>query len=226
MVDQIIEKHRKHLNKRQTELRVLLTEPEQAEAGLKLLLDHHAQLHASSVAHSKWSFEDALLHDLTHEQIRHIPVGQEHSVAWLLWHMARIEDIAMNVLVAGSRQIFVKQSWLERLQIDLPHAGNAMTDEERSKFSTSVDVVQLKNYRAAVGCRSQEIFRALKPEGLNHKVSQGRIQRVWDEAALLEAASGIADYWSRRTIAGLLLMPATRHNIVHLNEALKIKRKL
>lgn len=29
----------------------------------------------------------------------------------------------------------------------------------------------------------------------------------------------VTDYWSRRTIAGLLLMPATRHNFVHLNEA-------
>ena len=32
-------------------------------------------------------------------------------------------------------------------------------------------------------------------------------------------------YWSKRDIAGLLLMPATRHNIVHLNEALRIKKK-
>ena len=33
------------------------------------------------------------------------------------------------------------------------------------------------------------------------------------------------DYWSKRNTAGLLLMPATRHNLIHLNEALQIKRR-
>jgi hypothetical protein len=226
MLDQSIEKNRKRLNKRQTELRELLTASEPIDAGLKMLLDHHAQLHASNVASPEWSFEDAVLHDLTNDQIRHTPECQEHSVAWLLWHLARIEDIAMNVLVADSPQVFAVEGWCENLKIDLHHAGNAMTADERSAFSATVDVAQLKSYRAAVGRRSQEIFRTLKPVGLKQKVHPDRLQRVWDESALLEEASGIADYWSRRTIAGLLLMPATRHNIVHLNEALKLKRKL
>jgi hypothetical protein len=37
--------------------------------------------------------------------------------------------------------------------------------------------------------------------------------------AIDEQARFVTDYWSRRTIAGLLLLPATRHNFVHLNEA-------
>jgi len=226
MEEKLNEKQRKQLNKRQTELRTLLTGSESVNEGLTLLLNHHAQLHASSVAGMEWSFEDAVLGDMVDEQIRRIPKGQDHSVAWLLWHMARIEDIAMNVLVAGSSQVFHDQGWQGRLAIDLPHAGNAMTEEERENFSATVNVSALKQYRSAVGRRSQEIFGELKPKALKKKVSPDRIQRVWDESALLEEASGIADYWSRRTIAGLLLMPATRHNIVHLNEALKIKRKL
>jgi hypothetical protein len=32
----------------------------------------------------------------------------------------------------------------------------------------------------------------------------------------------VVDYWSRRDVAGLLLMPPTRHTIVHWNEARKI----
>jgi hypothetical protein len=37
---------------------------------------------------------------------------------------------------------------------------------------------------------------------------------------------GIVDYWGSRTIAGLLLMPPTRHNFTHLNEARMLKQKL
>jgi len=46
-----------------------------------------------------------------------------------------------------------------------------------------------------------------------------------DEGAVVEAARPIADYWAKRNVASLLLMPATRHNLVHLNEALELKRK-
>jgi hypothetical protein len=52
------------------------------------------------------------------------------------------------------------------------------------------------------------------------------VQRIFDEGAVLEEARGIAEYWSKRDVAGLLLMPATRHILTHLNEALKIKQKL
>jgi hypothetical protein len=40
-----------------------------------------------------------------------------------------------------------------------------------------------------------------------------------------EAASDILDYWGKRTKAGLLLMPATRHNFLHLNEAQRLKQR-
>ena len=53
-----------------------------------------------------------------------------------------------------------------------------------------------------------------------------RLQRLVDEGAVVEAASDLIAYWGRRNIAGLLLMPATRHNFVHLNEAFRLKQRL
>ena len=52
------------------------------------------------------------------------------------------------------------------------------------------------------------------------------LQQVWVEGAVAEAASGSVDYWGKRNSAGLLLLPARRHNLVHLNEALKLIRRL
>jgi hypothetical protein len=46
------------------------------------------------------------------------------------------------------------------------------------------------------------------------------------EGAVVEDAKGLIDYWSKRKISGLLLMPPTRHCFIHLNEALKIKKKV
>jgi len=221
-----MESYRKSLNKQQTELRRLLSSSDQYEKAIELFLKHHAMLHSARMAQTEsWSFEDEVLNDMAEEQVRRIPQSCDHSVAWLLWHIARCEDITMNLLVAGSPQVLHQDHWLERMKITAQDTGNAMSREEIAQFSAAIDIEALRAYRVAVGRRTQEIVRQLAAEELKQKVDPARLQRVWDEGAVVEAARGIADYWGKRTIAGLLLMPATRHNIVHLNEALQIKRR-
>jgi hypothetical protein len=214
------------LNKQQTELRRLLASPSQHDQAIALFLRYHAMLHSARVAPTEsWSYEDTILNDMTEEQIRRIPPNCNHSIAWLLWHMTRCEDITMNLLVAGRPQVLQRDNWLERLRITVQDTGNAMSRAEITQFSAVIDIDALRAYRVAVGRRTREIVSQLGPEELQQKVAPGRLQQVWAEGALVEAARGIADYWGKRTKAGLLLMPATRHNIVHLNEALLLKRR-
>jgi len=47
-----------------------------------------------------------------------------------------------------------------------------------------------------------------------------------DEGAVLPGAEGLLDYWGKRKIFEMLLMPPTRHLMTHLNEARSIKKKL
>jgi hypothetical protein len=101
-----------------------------------------------------------------------------------------------------------------------------MDERTVAKLSATIDIKALRSYRLAVGRRTREIVTLLEPNELRQKVDSRRLQQALAEGAVVEAASGLIDYWGRRTIAGLLLMPATRHNIVHLNEALRIKQKL
>jgi hypothetical protein len=226
MLDSSIDTNRKILNKKQTKLREVMGQVRQFDQVMKMFFKQHAQLHSGKMAQADWYFEDAVFENLTEEHIRRIPDKFQHSVAWLLWHMARIEDVAMNLLVAGSPQVFNMGDWQQQLGVDLSHTGNAMSLEEIDDFSKNVDINRLRDYRIAVGKRTREITKTLQAEDLKRKVDPLRIQQVWEQGALLRAASGIADYWRKRTVAGLLLMPATRHNIVHLNEALKLRKKL
>ncbi len=172
------------------------------------------------------SFEDEILDDLTEEQFRCIPPGGEHSIAWILFHLARIEDITMNMLVAGTPQLFVQEGWAEKLRVTILHSANEMDDASVAVLSAQIDLDALRAYRLAVGRRTREIVRKIKPEELKQKADPSRSQRIMDEGALLPEAIEILKYWSKRTIAGLLLMPPTRHNFLHLNEALRIKQKL
>jgi hypothetical protein len=230
MTDQTQEKefksHFKAWNEEQKQLRLLLGDPDRHDEAIDLFLHHHALLHAKRMAQTEpWTFEDAVLNDMDPGQIRRIPASEEHSVAWLLWHMARIEDVAMNTLVAGSPQILTFQNWLERLDAPLYHTGNNMDQQSVERLSATVAVGALRDYRVAVGRRTREIVQQLQADDLTQKVDLVRVQQVMDQGDLTEAASGIADYWGRRTIAGLLLMPATRHNMVHLNEAFRLKKR-
>ena len=172
-----------------------------------------------------WSFADEILNDMSEAQIRRIPQNCEHSVAWCLWHIARIEDVTMNLLVAGSPQVLNQGNWLEQMKLSAHDTGNAMPEADMAALSNTIDIEALRAYRLAVGRRTREIVQQLEPEELKQKVNPSRVQQILEEKVVVEEARGIAEYWSKRNIAGLLLMPATRHNLVHLNEALRLKQR-
>ena len=218
--------NRKAWNKQQTKFRELLLSFEQPQAATALFMEQHAMVHAAAMAQQALpSFEDEVLDGMSSEQIRGVPQNEEHSVAWLLWHMARIEDVTMNMLVAGEAQLFNRGNWDERLGVTVHNTGNAMDEQTVRQLSETVNLEALRAYRQAVGRQTRKIVEGLRPEQLKQKVDPARLQQVLDGGAVLPKAQDLIDYWGRRTIAGLLLMPPTRHNFIHLNEAQRLKRR-
>ena len=100
-----------------------------------------------------------------------------------------------------------------------------MNRDEVAALSDTLNIAALREYRAAVGRETRANVTGLTPEMFKQKVAPARLQQVMDEGAVVAEARGIVDYWGRRTLAELLLMPPTRHNLVHLNEALRLKQK-
>lgn len=218
--------NRKQWNHGQQNLRRALLKQDHEEA-IELFMTQHAMVHSSKVSKAKlWSFEDEILNNTPEDQIRGVPPGGEHSIAWILYHLARCEDITMNMLVAETPQLFIRDDWEKKMKAAIVHSGNNMDDREIAVFSARVDIEQLQAYRQSVGRRTRAIVKKLKPERFKQKADPSRVEKIMDEGALLPQAIGILDYWSKRTVAGLILMPPTRHNFLHLNEALRIKQKL
>jgi hypothetical protein len=218
---------RKNWNTRQKELRTLLTDPARYLQGIDLFLQQHAEVHAGIMSSvGSVSFEDEVINDMADYQLRCVPDRMDHSIIWIIWHLARIEDVTMNMLVAGRKQVFETGNWSGRLNSSLIHTGNAMSKEEIIKLSYEINIDQLKKYRLAVGRQTEKIVKQLDSAEIDQKVSSSRLDLILQERAVVEDAKGIIDYWSKRTIAGLLLMPPTRHCFIHLNEALRIKKKV
>lgn len=218
---------RKNWNSRQRQLRTSLTNPRIYHQAIDLFLQQHAEVHSGIMSSvGSLSFEDEAIDGLADYQLRRIPDRMDHSIVWILWHLARIEDVTMNMLVAGKKQVFDTGNWSGRLKVSCIHTGNAMSEGEIIELSNEMNIDQLKKYRAAVGRQTEKIVIQLDSAELYQKVSSFRLDLVLQERAVVEDAKGIVDYWRKRTIAGLLLMPPTRHCFIHLNEALKIKKKV
>lgn len=218
--------YRKRWNEQQKELRRELSNSGQLDRAVELFLRQHAMLHSQEVAKTAaWSFEDTVFEDISEAMVRRIPRNREHSVAWCIWHAARIEDVTMNLLVAGSEQLFVRDGWHKRLKITVRDTGNGMDATTVAELSNVIDIEALRTYRVAIGRRTQAIVQELQPGQQHEKVAASRLERVMAEGAVAESEQGLIDYWGKRTVAGLLLMPPTRHNMVHLNEAWQLKQR-
>ena len=218
---------RQELNPRQKALREALTHGEEIGVAKRQFLELHGILHAKQVApESPWSYEDLLLEDLDEEHYRTIPEGQEHSVIWIIWHLSRIEDLTMNLLVGGRNQVFESGDWLEKTKSPIRHTGNGTGIAVARALSDAVDISALREYRHTVGHATREIVQELTQVDLRRRPSPENLQRIWDEGAVLEVGASVVEYWRRRDVAGLLLMPPTRHTMIHWNEARKLIERI
>ena len=215
-------------NSQQKLLRDIILKPDRFDEAIKLCLDQHSMVHSSEMSQiSAVTFEDELWEGLDELSFRTMPTVKDETVAWSLWHLTRIEDITMNILVADETQIINTDNWIERMNVNVLDTGNAMTDEEIIDLSSNIDMQELRNYRIAVGRKTRDIIQQFKPADLKRKMEPKRLQRILDEGAVLnvDGAKWLIDFWGRKNVAGILLMPVTRHNLVHINESMNIKKK-
>jgi hypothetical protein len=217
---------RKSWNERHKRLRQALLASDKGTA-LETFLVQHAIVHSARMSKSHlFSFEDEILNGLPEQQFREIAPKWNHSIAWIMWHIARVEDVVMNLLVAGTSQILLEDNWHGRIGARVLHTGNGSTGNEVRDLSQSVDPHHLRMYRIAVGRKTRKVVKRLCSDEYGTKVDPSRIQRIWDEGAVLTQAKSIVDYWASRTIGELLLMPPLRHCFLHLNEARRIRHAL
>lgn len=131
----------------------------------------------------------------------------------------------MNVLVSDEEQVFLSGNWEGKMEISFTHSGNDMSEEDIAELSSKINLDALIEYRSAVGKRTRQIVSSLQKGQLKEKVAPSKIKRLFDENAVAIESKWLADYWGKKTIAGLLLMPATRHPYMHLNKCVQIKNK-
>jgi hypothetical protein len=221
-----LKQFRRDWSDRQKRLREFFKSGAEVEAR-ELFFRQHAVFHSRDVSgKDTWSFADDVFSGLEEDLYRVIPAGDQHSLLWILWHISRIEDITMNILVAGGDQIYLRDGWKRTLGSPVDHTGNSSPEGDILKISSSLDPDKLLAYRSAVGLGTREVFKNTPASAWIDKVKVERLDRLIEEGAVLPEAEGLLAYWGKRRIFELFLMPPTRHLMSHLNESNRVKRKI
>ncbi len=136
--------------------------------GTNFFLYLHAprQVHPQPLMNSQLTYADSLWNEFSEQELRIIPSGMDHSAVWCIWHITRIEDVVMNILIADSPQVF-DDGWFGRLGTRFVAIGNEMTPDEIVELSQSIDLANLHEYWCAVTRRTREVASAIL-QNLSH----------------------------------------------------------
>jgi DinB family protein len=163
---------------------------------------------------------DDLLSRLTDAQARGRPHPGVNTVAWLIWHSARIEDVGVNRFLADRPQV-LDDGWSGRLALSRRDVGTGMSDAEVDSLSAVVDLQALRGYWRAVTDRTLDVVETLRTTDLDVPVPAEVVQRVsFAEGAVSPGAAWLSDFWaSGRSRAWFLAQVPLLHVYGHYFEA-------
>jgi hypothetical protein len=172
----------------------------------------HGRVHSSRVS-SVPSIADRVFGDLTDQQMRVRPGRDLNPLVWLLWHMARVEDVGVNMVVTTGQQV-LDDGWSSRFGLDRVDVGHAMTGDELTEFAARADIAAVRAYRDAVGLKTRAVVAALNAAGWDEPVSPADAARVPDWFTVFVGQSRSFE----------LGTSAITHNAIHLGEAVTLRR--
>ena len=184
-----------------------------------LFLMQHGAVHSKEVGGNAGSAAERTFGGLTEEQMKVRPRPDLNSIAWLMWHIARAEDIMLNNVLARRDQV-MDDAWLKRLGIARRDFGIGMTTDEVSDLTKAIDVAALREYRDAVGKRTREIVGAFKDADWAGNVEPADLERG---VAAGGFGPGLVKAFGGRPRVAILNGIALFHSSGHMGEATTVR---
>jgi len=184
-----------------------------------LFLAQHSGMQSANVAGNKASAVERVLNGLSEEQLRVRPREDLNSIAWILWHVARAEDIFLNPVLTGRSQVF-DDGWMKKLNVTRKDFGIGMKSPEVSELTRAIDLDAVREYRDAVGKRTREIIGGFQPGDWEGQVQQAGVDRALAEGGF---PAPVAQAFMGRPRAMVLTGIALFHPAGHFGEANTIR---
>jgi len=123
-------------------------------------------------------FYDHLWEEYTEAQLRQSVHPSMNSLAWILWHVARVEDAGVNRFVAHKPQVYHEGDWMKTLGITAEHFGYGMPETEMRELSETIKLDALRGYWNAVISNTFSVLDELTPERLDETLSLEEVAQV------------------------------------------------
>jgi hypothetical protein len=188
----------------------------------ELFLDQHAAVHSAAVGGNKMSSSERTFTGLTDEQMRVRPREDLNSLAWLMWHIARAEDVFVNQLLAESSPVW-EGAWARRVGVSRPDFGIGMSSLEVTELTRQVDVGALREYRDAVGSRTREVVSAFVDADWTGTVTPEAVERAAAGGVFGPRTEALSKGIPGRPRAAMLSMIALLHSVGHMGEAATVR---
>ncbi len=114
----------------------------------------------------------AAVKGLSAEELAFRPDDEANSIAWLIWHLTRVQDDHIAD-AAGGDQVWTAQGWAERfgLSLDDEETGYGHTTEQVAAVR-DVSAEQLRDYYDAVHEQTLSFVRGLDEVALDRVVDE------------------------------------------------------
>lgn len=107
---------------------------------------------------------------LSQEEIAFVPSTSCNSIAFLLWHVARVEDMWVNHIFLNEVNIYEKGDWPTRLGTPPEDVGYGYTEEQLIAWPVP-NLGDLTGYAQAVWRKTDTFVEALTPQQLDTEIS-------------------------------------------------------
>lgn len=111
----------------------------------------------------------AVVDGLDEDQLAARPGGTANSIAWLVWHLSRIQDDHIAG-VAGAGQLWHTGGWADRFDLDLDPDDTGYGHGPADVAKVRAPAALLAGYHDAVADRTDEFVRGLSAPDLDRVV--------------------------------------------------------
>lgn len=109
---------------------------------------------------------------LTDDELHFVPEGQSHSIAWCMWHAARIEDLFFQQIFQGKPSEWDTGGWAEKTGLPAKGFGTGQSTEDAANVRIG-SLEQFKAYQARVGELAFQFLDSIDESGLDREVKLG-----------------------------------------------------
>jgi Protein of unknown function (DUF664) len=136
---------------------------------------------------------DAIADELNDEVALYRPAPTANTIAWLLWHSARVQD-AQLCDIAGVEEVWTRDGWVDRFGLDLPRddTGYGHSADDVAKVRASADL--LAGYYHAVHKVTLEYIASVTAEDLSKIVDERWDPPVTASARLVSIVDDCAQH--------------------------------